>query len=179
MVDSLRLVRGAWIVMAVLLALLLLEVSHWRRDAAYNDALHRQDYERAAQVAVGARATAARAHATPDARFEDKVMLLSGLSEGGSVPGDALYNLANLYMRRALTLDAEEDRDILVPLVEQAKQHYRTVLASRPGDWDAKFNLELALTVLPEVPAEEADEEFNPERSERAISKMRVEEQLP
>ena len=179
MVESLSLLRGAWVVMTVLLLLLVAELNHWRRDMLYNDALAVGDYERAAGVAAGPRAEAARAFATPDTSFDDKVVLLSRLSLAGTEASDALYNLANLYLRRAITLDLEQDQDIVVPLVEQAKQHYRTLLESRPDDLDAKFNLELALSLLPEVAALDPDEEANPERSERAISTMRVEEQLP
>jgi mxaK protein len=179
MVDSLNLLRGAWVVMVALSLLLGMELLRWRNDATYNQAIIDGDYALAASVTDGARALAARAYATPDEQFDEKVVLLSQLTFGASEAGDPLFNLANLYLRRAIALDAQEDQDIVVPLVEQAKQHYRSLLEVRPDDWDAKFNLELSLTLLPEVEALESDEESNPERSERAISTMRVEEQLP
>ncbi len=178
--DSLRLVRGAWVVMAALVVLLLLQINGWRRDLTYNEAVRAGDYALAARAADQDRAMAARAYATADGEFEEKVRLLSVLVQSGREPlaDDARFNLANLYLRRALALD-DEDRDILVPLVEQAKQHYRTLLAADPDDWACRYNLELALTMLPETAEQAADEERNPERSERAISTMRVEEQLP
>jgi tetratricopeptide (TPR) repeat protein len=165
--------------MFVLLGLLFTEVIQWRRDAGYNRAVEQGQYELAAQIGRGERGEAARAYATPDEDFERKVVLLASQSAGGSAAGDALYNLANLYLRRAFGTVGEGDLDVVVPLVEQAKQHYRLLLTADPTDWDAKYNLSLALAVLPEEAAQESDEELNPERSERAISTIRVEEQLP
>lgn len=183
MVDSLSMLRGAWVVLAVLLALLVFEALDWRRDARYNAALIRGEYAVAADYGDARRALAAHAFSLPDRDFDAKVEAWAGLvSHGGAgdaLARDARYNLANLYLRRALSLDPEEDRDLLVPLVEQAKQIYRSLLAADPARYDAKYNLELALLLLPETADVPADEERNPERSERAISNMRVEEQLP
>lgn len=183
MVDSLSLLRGAWVVLAALLLVLLLEVRGWRHDGEYDAALRRGDYAAAAEQGVGRWGQAARAYALADDDFDAKVLAYARLSAGGeasdAIARDARYNLANLYLRRALTLDVEADRDMLVPLVEQAKQLYRNLLAVDPGHYEAKYNLELALLLLPEGADVPADEERNPERSERAISTMRVEEQLP
>lgn len=169
--------------MVVLMALFLLEVDAWRRDLGYNHALAARDYQRAAREGLPRQSLAARAYALEDEAFDEKVLAWSRLMLGGEA-GDATarnarFNLANLYLRRAINLDVESDRDLLVPLVEQAKQHYRNLLIEDPSDFDAKYNLELTLLLLPEVADLPADEERNPERSERAISTMRVEEQLP
>ena len=183
MVDGLSLVRGAWAVMIALVLLLLLEADAWRRDIGYNRALAAQDYARAAVEGLPRQSQAARAYALEDEAFDEKVLDWSRLMLGNevdpSLARNARFNLANLYLRRAINLDLESDRDLLVPLVEQAKQHYRTLLIDNPSDFDAKYNLELTLLLLPEVADLPADEERNPERSERAISTMRVEEQLP
>lgn len=183
MVDSLSLVRGAWVVMVALGALFLLEVDAWRRDLGYNAALAARDYEQAAREGLPRQSLAARAYGMDDEAFDDKVLAWSRLMLGAEADDAtariARFNLANLYLRRAINLDLESDRDLLVPLVEQAKQHYRNLLIVDPSNFDAKYNLELTLLLLPEVADLPADEERNPERSERAISTMRVEEQLP
>jgi len=63
---------------------------------------------------------------------------------------DARYNLGNLYLREALKNGAEAAIQS-VPLIELAKQSYRDLLRDNPMDWDARYNLELALRLAPEV----------------------------
>ena len=91
------------------------------------------------------------------------------------------FNLANLYLRRALaqSLAGDAADDLTVPLVELAKREYRALLARDPSQWDAKYNLEIALLLLPDVAAEDPGEEFMPEHSRRAIVPKRAWEELP
>ena len=63
---------------------------------------------------------------------------------------NALYNAGNLQLREAL----REGRDAAVralPLIELAKQSYRSVLRRDPQSWDARYNLERALWLAPEL----------------------------
>lgn len=62
----------------------------------------------------------------------------------------AEYNLGNLHLRAALADGAEGARRSL-PLVELAKESYRRVLRRDPDDWDARYNLERALRLAPEL----------------------------
>jgi mxaK protein len=69
------------------------------------------------------------------------------------VAAAALYNAGNLQLREAL----KEGPDAAVralPLIELAKQNYRAVLRLDPNDWDARYNLERALWLAPEVEEE-------------------------
>jgi mxaK protein len=62
----------------------------------------------------------------------------------------ALYNAGNLQLREAL----KEGRDAAVrmlPLIELAKQSYRGALRRDPQRWDARYNLERALWLAPEL----------------------------
>ena len=79
----------------------------------------------------------------------------------------ALYNLGNLHMREALKGGAEQSLELL-PLVELAKQSYRDLLREDPGEWDARYNLERALWLAPEV-AEDAVDENRPSEFERRV----------
>jgi len=63
---------------------------------------------------------------------------------------NALYNAGNLQLSEAL----REGRDAAVralPLIELAKQSYRSVLRRDPQSWDARYNLERALWLAPEL----------------------------
>jgi len=68
----------------------------------------------------------------------------------------ALYNLGNLHMRQALSAGADRALELL-PLIELAKQSYRDLLREEPGDWDARYNLERALWLAPEVAEDDMD----------------------
>ena len=62
----------------------------------------------------------------------------------------ALYNAGNLQLREAL----KEGRYAAIralPLIELSKQSYRAVLRRDPQSWDARYNLERALWLAPEV----------------------------
>jgi mxaK protein len=91
----------------------------------------------------------------------------------GELRETALYDLGNLYLREALRVrDSGADASAL-PLLELAKENYRSVLLQRPDLWDAKFNLELALRVAPDP--DPADAGAPPIlTSERAVTTMRA-----
>ena len=69
----------------------------------------------------------------------------------------ALYNLGNLHIRTALK-DPQATTDQVLPLIELAKQSYRDLLRETPEDWDARYNLERALYLVPEAEEDTADD---------------------
>ena len=89
------------------------------------------------------------------------------------------FNLANLYLERAVDLEGQDEIQPALSLVELAKQNYREVLARNPGHWDARYNLSRALEMLPDIPAVDFEDEFNPERSPQAAQATRSYEGLP
>jgi len=62
----------------------------------------------------------------------------------------AHYNRGNVNLRQAQALQAEDSK--IIPLIELAKQDYRTALLIDPELWDARYNLEIALNIVPEEP---------------------------
>jgi mxaK protein len=88
----------------------------------------------------------------------------------------ALYNVGNLHLREAMKSGPDEAARSL-PLVELAKQSYRDLLRIDPGDWDARYNLERALQLAPEV--EEAAANEPPEPPQRAFSTAPGRTELP
>lgn len=89
------------------------------------------------------------------------------------------FNLANLYLERAVELEANDEIQLATSLVELAKQSYREILARDPHHWDARYNLSRALEMLPDVAAVDFEDEFNPERSPQAPQATRSYEGLP
>lgn len=92
---------------------------------------------------------------------------------------DVKFNLANLYFSEALRLRETGDQDLAMPLLELAKENYKEILRSDETNWDAKYNLELALIVAPDLDPVDTLGELNPERSPRAITKIQLRESLP
>ena len=90
-----------------------------------------------------------------------------------------LFNLANLYLERAVQLEGQDEIQPATSLVELAKQNYREILARDPGHWDARYNLSRALEMLPDVGAVDYEDEFNPERSPQSPRVTRSYEGLP
>ena len=70
--------------------------------------------------------------------------------ERGPLRTAALYNLGNLHLLQALRNGPARAVEAL-PLVELAKQSFRDALRADPGDWDARYNLERALWLAPEI----------------------------
>ncbi len=72
-----------------------------------------------------------------------------------------LYNMANARVRAALKEIEQGKFDQAIPLVSLAKAEYRTALRLDPGDWNAKYNLDVAMRLVRDLPRQEgeADEE--------------------
>ena len=63
----------------------------------------------------------------------------------------AHYNLGNLYLEQVVQQVKAMNMNEALPLAGLAKQAYRQALALDSGDWDAKYNLEVAMRLLPEM----------------------------
>ncbi|MFK7966373.1 MAG: hypothetical protein AB8C46_20610 [Burkholderiaceae bacterium] len=84
----------------------------------------------------------------------------------------ARYNAANLNMREAFSLIANDERGRALPLIEVAKQIYRQLLRDRPYDNAVRYNLSRALLLVPD-PVAEPEGLSPPNDAERAITTMR------
>lgn len=85
-------------------------------------------------------------------RYNEALAILSLLvSQGDSrLQTQSRYNLGNVYLSQALAEVEAEHINQAVPLLTLAKQAYRQALTQDSGLWDAKYNLELAMRLLPE-----------------------------
>jgi mxaK protein len=139
-----------------------------REAMRVNEAIAAADAEVAsrdvAAASSGAPVNGAPASALPEAQFAYAVALAKRgdyegalkqykvLSRGSraDLATDALYNAGNLQLREALR-EGREARVRALPLIELAKQSYRGVLRRDPQAWDARYNLERALWLAPEL----------------------------
>lgn len=94
-----------------------------------------------------------------DAALEQYTLVL-GSQQTQWLPA-AYFNRGNINLREAMAMDGNDPQ--MIPLVELAKQDYRSALKQQPEFWDARFNLEVALRLVPEDP--EVDGNFKSRRS--------------
>lgn len=95
-----------------------------------------------------------------DTEAERLLGILARETQANDVRVIAQYNLANHYLRQAVSGDVETNA--IMPLVELSKQRYRDVLKQEPGHWHARFNLEQALRLAPEGGGLDSNEEGDP-----------------
>lgn len=114
-------------------------------------------------------------------RYDESLKLHKALIQDAApaLRAAALYNLGNLHLREALKSGPEPSQQAL-PLIELAKQSYRDALRITPDDWNARYNLDRALWLAPEVEEPPAEESRSAVPSERTISTSRAErKELP
>lgn len=104
---------------------------------------------------------------------ESALARYGSLHDDPALGGAARYNSANLLLRQAVELRANQHPGQALALIELAKEHYRELLRRDPGDWDARYNLERAQRLQPEP--EDEDEALPDTRrdAERAATTMR------
>ena len=89
----------------------------------------------------------------------------------GALARGARFNAGNIHLREATMQKTRGDAALgaIITPAELAKQAYRDVLRGDPRDWDARFNLERVLRLLPDP----ENTGGTPEQSERAATTMR------
>ncbi|PPD00342.1 MAG: hypothetical protein CTY31_04100 [Hyphomicrobium sp.] len=79
-----------------------------------------------------------------------------------------LYNLANDRVRRATALISKGDIDGATALVNVAKSEYRLALRQSPDVWDVKYNLDVAMRMVRDLPSGDNEpEEVPPDAPKR------------
>jgi len=86
-------------------------------------------------------------------RYDEALSTLSLVMDKGDqkFQAKARYNLGNLYLEQAIQQVKATHINEALPLLGLAKQAYRQSLALGSGNWDAKYNLEVAMRLLPEM----------------------------
>jgi mxaK protein len=115
----------------------------------------------------------ARAHGAAQAgRTQEALALYLAAARDPRLAAAAHYNSANLHLREALALAMEGKLAANPQSVELAKSRFRQALRQDPGLAPARYNLERALWLAPELPDEEPPAP-PPLQSERAVTTMR------
>jgi mxaK protein len=69
-----------------------------------------------------------------------------------------LFNLGNARLRQAFGLIANEDLSGAIPFVNLAKRDFRRVLELEPDNWNAKYNLDVAMRLVRDYPLGQENE---------------------
>ncbi|MGH8503607.1 MAG: hypothetical protein ACREVE_14260 [Gammaproteobacteria bacterium] len=83
-----------------------------------------------------------------------------------------LYNMANARLRSAIELVEGRDYDRSVAMVQLAKDLYREALKEKPGLWDAKYNLDVAMRLVRDLPQVSSGGDEDEELSKKLWTQM-------
>lgn len=86
-------------------------------------------------------------------RYDEALATLSLIMDAGdpALQAKIRYNLGNVYLEQAVERTEAKQFNEALPLAGLAKQAYRQALALDSRFWDAKYNLEVAMRLLPEM----------------------------
>jgi len=148
-----RLTLACALLAVISAGLLAHDLWQWRRIARYNLAIGDARYAQAAELG-GERGVFAQACAAQrDGEYQAARVLYSQLekSPDAALRAAVLFNTGNTYLEQAASLDPVQEADRAIPLLELAKASFRQLLHESPQDWDARYNLERALRLLPDA----------------------------
>jgi len=86
-------------------------------------------------------------------RYDEALAAMNAIINSGdkALQTQIRYNLGNLYLEQAIAKTETMAIADAQPLLALAKQAYRQALVLDSGFWDAKYNLDVAMRLLPEL----------------------------
>jgi len=167
---------AGWIAVAVLGACAAVDGWRWFEAARVNRAIvdgSIVDQEHAiTPQAVFARAYFLAQRGDNESALNLYKRLQDDKGDFGALARAARFNAGNIHLREVTLLQKTQGDAALGAIIvpaELAKQAYRDVLRGDPSDWEARFNLERVLRLLPDAESTGG----TPEQSERAVTTMR------
>jgi mxaK protein len=111
----------------------------------------------------------------PQQSMDVYTQLLS--NEDKLLAAQAYYNRGIITLKQAASMQDGDPKKI--PLIGLAKQDFRHALAIEPKMWNARYNLEAALNLVPELPIDDDPFEKNEISSSRSIEAVGFRVDLP
>lgn len=151
-----RIAARDWFAIAVLAAAIFsggfaaLQIWRASRDDARVTALA-QGRDVAVGYDDGGVAQAARARYLATHKHMDEALAIADRMLNGGDPAaraSLLYALANIQMRQALGAFKTQPMRVIAPIINQAKSEYRQALSIDPGNWDARYNEDIAAALV-------------------------------
>jgi len=167
--------RVALAALALLAGLAGWDAWHLHRARDWNASIGNASIAQATEALPPEARFAQAFHLGREGNVQRSLALYQEIAVGGdrSLASAARYNIGNLFLREALRALREDKHAEALPYVELAKQSYREALRADPGRWDARYNLEQALRLIPEEETADAVDGPGPLQSERAITTMK------
>jgi len=99
-------------------------------------------------------------------RYDEALAAMSAIINSGdkALQTQIRYSLGNLYLEQAIAKTEAMAIADAQPLLALAKQAYRQALALDSGFWDAKYNLDVAMRLLPELDRINLEQEPTPKQ---------------
>jgi mxaK protein len=163
---------GAWVLGLALAALLARDAMHLARGWRFNSAIDH------GVGAAGRRddppaVLFVRAHAAAlSGQTQEALALYQASAQDERIAAAAHYNSGNLHLREALQLARDNLLGQRPQAIELAKQRFRDALRADPSLWPARYNLERALRLAPEID-EDATVPAPRGPAERAVTTLR------
>lgn len=160
---------------------LMVEFWQWNQTRKYNAAIEQAHFAEAESYR-GDNGLFAKAYAEQQrGRFQDARIIYSTLenTDEKELRLAVLFNMGNTYLQQASSIDLEQDADLALPLIELAKISYREVLRIDSQHWNAKYNLERALQLLPDPKEQRLMDLIGRRRTVRTVITADPEDNLP
>ncbi len=149
------------------------EFWQWNQTRLYNNGVIKADFVAASEQYKGPKGLFAKAYVEQQTgNFQQARVFYAPLEKLEDAPvlrKDAMFNIANTYMQQAALLDLEKDADQAMPLVELAKTGYRNLLVIDSAHWGAKYNLERALQIVPDIGKVRSEKSAGLQRTVRTV----------
>ncbi len=162
-------------------AMLMYEFWQWDQTRNYNAAIEQAHFAEAESYR-GDNGLFAKAYAEQQqGRYQDARVIYSRLenTDDKALRLAVLFNMGNTYLQQASSIDLETDADLALPLIELAKVSYREVLSIDGRHWNAKYNLERALQLLPDPKEQRLMDLVGRRRTVRTVITPDPEDNLP
>ncbi|SFV34061.1 hypothetical protein [Hyphomicrobium facile] len=95
------------------------------------------------------------------------ILSIAGATLPPSVRASALYNIANARTRMAAEAVRKGQIDSAAAMINLAKSEYRLALKLDPQSWDTRYNLDVAMRIVRDLPQAETEDTTSSEAAKK------------